>query len=244
MAEIIQAVATARRLAGAHPQATLPCPGCAASVKAQNLERHLAKLHAGALQAAGGETQRVTLGGADRWIVRPAIGLVVVWAVVVTGVFASGVALTNPLMAGIGAALLVVFTVLLLALLGVFRARLVLEHDHVQLRCGLGLVSRSLQLPTELEVGSLIERKDSSLTNLSSNAVAEDRRVGRYLRLVNGGRAITVGAAKAAGLGQHWAAGGWRAGSKRRGWDISVDRETMIALEYYLAGRGLLQPKV
>jgi hypothetical protein len=138
---------------------------------------------------------------------------------------------------------LVLFIALLLALFGVFEARLVLEPDQLRLRCGLGLVSRSLRLPVELEVGSLIERKDSSLTNLSSNAVAEDKRVGGYLRLISGGRAITVGAAKAAGLGQHWAAGGWRAGGTRRAWDLSVDREQMVALEYYLAGRGLLQPR-
>ncbi|WP_106088930.1 hypothetical protein [Enhygromyxa salina] len=211
-------------------------------MKGQNLERHLTKLHAPLLQTTG-EPASVTLRGADRWIVRPAIGLLVGWAVVVTGVFTVKVQLSNQLMAGVGASLLVVFTILLLALLGVFKAQLRLEHDQLKLRCGFGLMSRSLRLPVELEVGSLIERKDSSLTNLSSNMVAEDKRVGRYLRLVSGGTAITVGASKAAGLGQHWADSGWRVGAKRRAWNISVDRESMVALEYYLAGRGLLQPK-
>ncbi|MDX2092537.1 MAG: hypothetical protein SFX73_32030 [Kofleriaceae bacterium] len=38
----------ARALASAHPGARLPCPVCAASLNAENLERHLAKVHPGA----------------------------------------------------------------------------------------------------------------------------------------------------------------------------------------------------
>lgn len=40
-------VATARRLAQQHPDATLGCPGCDASVKASNLDHHLGKVHPG-----------------------------------------------------------------------------------------------------------------------------------------------------------------------------------------------------
>jgi len=41
-------ISTARELAAAHPTAKLPCPVCAASVNAENLARHLDKVHPGA----------------------------------------------------------------------------------------------------------------------------------------------------------------------------------------------------
>jgi hypothetical protein len=40
------AVDVARRLGAAHPEAPLPCPVCAASVKGANLDGHLRKVHA------------------------------------------------------------------------------------------------------------------------------------------------------------------------------------------------------
>lgn len=45
-------IAIARRLAAASPTARLPCPVCAASLDAENLARHLAKVHAGATASA------------------------------------------------------------------------------------------------------------------------------------------------------------------------------------------------
>src|SRR5215213_7550097 len=39
---------TALSLAARHPQALLPCPVCAVSVRAANLERHMGKSHPGA----------------------------------------------------------------------------------------------------------------------------------------------------------------------------------------------------
>jgi hypothetical protein len=44
----VTSLETARRLAREHPTAKLPCPVCAASLKTENLERHLAKVHPGA----------------------------------------------------------------------------------------------------------------------------------------------------------------------------------------------------
>lgn len=41
--------ALALQLAAAHPTARLPCPVCATGVNADNLERHLAKVHAGTI---------------------------------------------------------------------------------------------------------------------------------------------------------------------------------------------------
>jgi hypothetical protein len=41
-------ISIARSLAAAHPNAKLACPVCAVSLKAENLDRHLAKVHASA----------------------------------------------------------------------------------------------------------------------------------------------------------------------------------------------------
>ena len=59
----MDAIATARTLAAAHPAAMLPCPICAASLKAENVERHLGKVHPDARNA---ET---------RWAGKGALGL-------------------------------------------------------------------------------------------------------------------------------------------------------------------------
>ena len=43
----MSATRTALALAGAHPGAMLPCPGCGASVKGENLARHIERTHGG-----------------------------------------------------------------------------------------------------------------------------------------------------------------------------------------------------
>jgi hypothetical protein len=45
--------AFARQLAAQRPDAKLPCPVCAASLNAENLDKHLAKVHADATEATG-----------------------------------------------------------------------------------------------------------------------------------------------------------------------------------------------
>lgn len=47
--------AIARALAAQHPAAKLPCPVCAASLNAENLDKHLAKVHAEAGERQVGE---------------------------------------------------------------------------------------------------------------------------------------------------------------------------------------------
>lgn len=49
----VDRVAIARELAAAHPRGKLPCPVCSTSVKAENLEKHLAKVHSNATVAIG-----------------------------------------------------------------------------------------------------------------------------------------------------------------------------------------------
>ena len=41
----MDSIAVARQLATSNPTAKLPCPVCAASLKAENMEGHLAKVH-------------------------------------------------------------------------------------------------------------------------------------------------------------------------------------------------------
>jgi len=43
----MDSIAIARQLASVHTRAKLPCPVCAASLKAENMDSHLAKVHAG-----------------------------------------------------------------------------------------------------------------------------------------------------------------------------------------------------
>lgn len=240
MTDLAGAIVGARTLAAAHPGATLPCPACAASLQAANLDKHLTKVHAALLNGAPAEV--VTLRGTDKWIVRPAIVLVIIWALAVASVLAMRVPISDSLMIGIGAPFAVVFTILLLAIFGVFRAQLVLEPTQLRMRAGLGLVSRTL-VPAQLEAGSLIASEDASVTNLGADTVAADKQVGRYLRLLGDGSAITVGVGKAAALGKHWDPACWRAGGKRRTCEVMLGREQMVALEYWLAGRHLLRPR-
>jgi hypothetical protein len=60
----VDVVAIARELAVAHPRAKLPCPVCGASLKAENLEKHLAKVHSSA-----------TVATATRWRGKGALGI-------------------------------------------------------------------------------------------------------------------------------------------------------------------------
>src|SRR3569623_2215347 len=88
------ALAVARGLAAAHPQAKLPCPLCGAGLRAENLEQHLVKVHAGGAAAEtplepvawSGPSRRVpalafgALLVAAAWVIAPRSHLVVVAA--------------------------------------------------------------------------------------------------------------------------------------------------------------------
>jgi hypothetical protein len=234
---IAATVAIARSLAAAHPSATLPCPACEATVNAGNLERHLGKVHATALQAspvAGG----VRLTGVDHRIRWPLSALPILWLIGVIVVFAIGGPITDATMAIVGASLLLACAPLTAAVLGVFRAHIELDGEQVRLRWAFG--ATTIALPAKLESGRLIERRADVLDHQQETGTAHDETVGVYLRLSQGGATVTVGAKQGAGLGKHWAAKGWSSGPKRRSCDITVDRSALVAVEYLLAARGLL----
>lgn len=65
--------------------------------------------------------------------------------------------------------------------------------------------------------------------------------MGVYLRVAGGGRALVVGAKKGTGARGHWE--GFAQGGPRRFWDVVVPREALVAIEWALHERGLLQPR-
>lgn len=54
---------TDARLAALHPESTMPCPLCAATVKGANLARHLGKVHPG--QAVDGTSAKRSWRGPE-----------------------------------------------------------------------------------------------------------------------------------------------------------------------------------
>jgi hypothetical protein len=64
MSESTPCLTIARKLATASPQAMLPCPVCAASLRGENLERHLDGKHPGA--ASVDSTTDLVWRGVDR----------------------------------------------------------------------------------------------------------------------------------------------------------------------------------
>lgn len=237
-------IAIARQLAAAHPQATLPCPLCPATVKAANLERHLGKTHAAVV---GPETAiapgSLRLSGADRRIRVPLVGLMILWALAIAALAVLHVAITD-LRAGIlGVSLLACFVLLFAALGDLFKARLEVEDERLRLRWGLGLGSRTVRLPAKIVCGRLLERKHSPSAGSFESGGSVDVDAGAYLELSSGGTTITVGSPNAAGVGKRWTAQGWSPGKKRRLWDIHVDYSSLVAIEYHLAARGQLTPR-
>jgi hypothetical protein len=231
-------VAIARSLAAAHPTATLPCPLCSANVNAVNLEQHLGKVHPTTPQ----ESVPVRLTGVDRRIRRLLLALPIVGLLGIIGVVIAGVPLTDATVGIMIASLLLFgFVPVFVALRGLFKARLELDADVVRLTWAFG--TTTVRLPAKLESGQLLERADDVLDHQQETGSGTDRHAGVYLCLEQGGVSITVGAPKAAGLGKSWAAQGWSKGLDRRAWDITVDRNALVAIEYHLAARGLLTPR-
>ena len=67
---------------------------------------------------------------------------------------------------------------------------------------------------------------------------------GSFLRLSSGGRSLTLGLGKDARLGRNWAEKGWTRRKKQHEGkeDIDLDRNSAVAVQYYLAAMGMLQP--
>lgn len=237
----IHAASTARTLATAHPGATLPCPSCAAFVRATNLPSHLESAHG--LSGAATAPARFVLQGRDRYARRPLGVLFVAWAVL-AGAYVGVTPAFGDWQAGVlGATFVLAFAPLFAALFDWLPARVEIEGARVRLRVLFGLVVRDVTLPARIESGRILERRPVPGTGAMESPPAEEVQIGVFLRLSEGERSVTFGARKAAGLAKGWDASGWaRAGAARR-WDVTVDRNALVALEYWLASHGLLRPR-
>lgn len=233
MSSLAHPDAIARQLAAASPTSMLPCPRCASSVRADNLEGHLAKVHAAPAPAIGRGWR-----GVDR---RAQRDLTVV--LVVCGVAGAALVGTHhdaqPLALVAGCVLGPLAVLLILAAAGVLRATLKLQADALVLRYLFGLRRRRVRLPAALESGSLTRLRPSVI----SEHQVDEVRAGTYLRLSDGRRHIVVASERGTGFRKHWSPRHWRGGPKRRSCDITLQLPDVVALEYQLAYRSMLSPR-
>lgn len=228
-------VAIARRLAAAHPAAKLPCPACGASLRADNVDKHLGKAHGEARATA---TNSWT--GADRKVLRPLAVLTILVGL------AGGVLLAvlpderAQVIAGATAAGLFVGLGLIgLAAFDRLGARLTLEGDQLRLRYGLGLLRSSVRLPATLTAGRAFRvRQDIVGQDDAVHGPGRAEGAGSYLCLTNGAASLTIRCPHDCAVAEHWA--GVQPGPRRDRHDITLDRAAFASLEYALAERGLL----
>lgn len=234
-------VAIARQLAASHASASLPCPVCASTLKAANLERHLGKVHPEHAQSSASPSGPLQVQGIDRGLVIPAVVVMILWGIGAFGLILQAGGKLDPVSAAIfGATAVVAGGFAAAVFTGKFKATLELEGSSLRVRWMLGLATKRVSLPAKIETGALMREQASTINQDNVVLNVSDHRVGTYLRIGS----ITIASEEAAGLGRHWAQKGWSKGKKIKRRDIDVDRAGMIAIEYQLAGRGQLTPKV
>lgn len=233
----------ARRLAAARPDIKLPCPICAASLNAANMDKHLRKVHV--LPAAQmAHPDIVSWRGKDH-AMTPVVLVLLLLGMVAIGVGAAVQGQLRDELAFAAAAVVgVPLLLLVLAGSGVFPARLSLDGHRLRLRYFWGLLGKSVRLPAPIEVGGLTKRRPSAIT--SSYAADYDGGLGHDtvkagVYLCIGG--IAVGSNKGTAFRKHWDPSGWKAAGKRKRWHITLPRESVVQLEYHLAARGYLAPR-
>jgi len=237
MPETFAPEVVARSLAAAHPKAMLPCPVCAASLKASNLDKHLGKVHSGVVA----EGRRWS--GSDRALMRPLVALFFVTVLQLPLLTVVPVAFEQLALLAIAAQMTVFLGGLGLTLFGKLPAELSLEGNRLVVRYGLGLLSRSVTLPPEkVAVGVLLEEVPRTHVPGYPDWATDDVKAGTYLRLRGTGM-LTLGTKTGTGLRGHWDPAGWSSGGKVKWWDITLDASALVAVEYMLAERGLLVPR-
>ena len=226
---------SARRIAKSNPDALLPCPLCASSVKGANLASHITKVHADAtLPPAAIPHARIDTVPAWRGSDANVLVTILLAMIPVGGLAVATLVLEMSQPVSIAA--LIAFTlVLVLAFVALFRkvpARLALAENALVLR---GLIAkRSVDLPCEIETGTLVEsRPDAIHSSVEYNTPSVERDAGTYLRFAGSREIVVACRAKASALGAP-------RGPKRKTWDIELPREAFVALQYELIDRGLL----
>lgn len=222
------ATSTARSLASAHPTAMLPCPICAVSLRAANLDAHLAKVH------PGKSDQQPPWKGSDRRVIVTLVALLALalcgmLAFITSGAFVPG----GPVAMAMVAVEVVLLLLVVAAFFGAFGATLTFDGDRLVLRHSFGLGRRGARLPAPIETGALLRPGNSVYRSETPTAPVRE---GRYLRVGD----ITIGCLQSTSFQAHWAPSGWRKGKARFTRDVNVDQATMVAIEYALVERGLL----
>jgi hypothetical protein len=225
--EAMDLQAIARDLATANPGGILPCPNCGASVKGANLVDHLARVH-----AAEPSTVATKWRGTDDGTLRTWLALAIFVSASATALVLARLPLILYVVASIG---------VVIGVIAVFRlarkpVELELLGDDLILRRSLGFRRRIAHPPWTLEVGPLVGAR-SALGATDVGNPQDDPRTGTYLRF-EGPQPITIGCRSSAALRKHWT--GWRQGAQRRGADITLSRQDVLALQYVLALRGAL----
>ncbi len=238
------ALSTALRIAGEHPSAMLACPVCTANIKAQNLERHLRKVHPDIDPEANGEDAPLLWRGVDEGLWRVGLALLVLCMVGITAflVVSGSSTMSSAESLALGVPALILFMFFGLTLTPWVPAWLTIEGEHLRLSWGFGILSRSAVLEAPITVGVVTVQRMNAvhIKGADYNEHAETVRGGRYLE-VGGIRVATKG--KGTAFGKHWSDDGVKSGGRRARWQISIGREDMVALEYALAERGLLRAR-
>jgi hypothetical protein len=243
--------AIALALAEAQPDARLPCPRCASTVRAENLSKHLAHVHPSTRpEAPLPPTTPARVVGASGRAAQPLLALLILWALIA----ASVVTLVTPLSAGWVAALGLLLAPIALAMMallvmrarsaetpGLLRATLTLHDDGATLDDPLA-PRRTLALPLEVSTGAWLERR-AVHPAFNHHGATESVRAGRVLRLSNAHASITVVTRKGSSLGQHWEEAGWSQATATRRYDLCVSSDAFVALTYQLSALGILTPR-
>ncbi|MDQ3989125.1 MAG: hypothetical protein M3291_08005 [Actinomycetota bacterium] len=235
MAEITE---TAGRLAATQPEATMPCPLCAASVKGANLDRHLGKVHPGHM--TGPRSAERSWRGPERLIARPLV-IVPILAVLgsLTLISVTG-EVDQALVFGSGGALSIglILTYFVLEDAPLFRGRLSVQGESLVLSHTLGLRRRRLARVDRVETGSAYDVRSSSSGGDGTGGQTTEEPVGMYLKLHGGRRHITVRCKQSAGFRKTWT--GWEQAARSRRWHITLAPADFVALQYILSELGIL----
>ena len=245
-----RSVDAAQRRAGENPEAHLPCPACATSLKGANFERHLREKHPDAVGAApGSEDAELTLVGIDRRIRRTFGALIVLWLVVLGAVVAANPGPTGggadapgaqiasaPFVIVVALGMLAAAVIAMLRAAKAFRARMTVTREGIALSHRMGTGRRQVPLPAAVETGTLFIRRNYG----TSGGGQVEVRSGAYLRMGEGRRSITVGCPHATGVRKLWV--GWTPGKRRTWWDVDLSAPAFVELQYALAESGCLVP--
>ena len=239
-AHVKETCGVAFALAAELPTALLPCPVCLAGMRGAILAAHVTKVHGVTPTSLAGP---VVLRG-DARVLRPVFGTAfVVWCLFFALCAVNTHLLDVPTIIALGATFAFAFGGLCASLAGAIPAFIELSDDTLRMRLPLGITARTITLPCVIEGGSILVVVPHAGVAADIDAGASDVRAGAYLRLV-GAHTITIGGRDASGLGRRWAQAGWTKAPARKRWDVTLDADALVAVEYWLARRELLSAKM